>query len=237
MFLVIVLIAGTFALSNASLFIIKGMNAQVQPYYGMDIYDKPYGKDNRDKSKDNVNVNKIKCINDNININGENAGDINASNKGLASPGSSFGYDGRYYNDGYNNINKQNKDFDCIINNNNNNTNVAGGGQPPIPPINVTCEECFAQVLNATAFASLELALERGDIDVFVGTTLVEINSLAELCDILENVSGTIIVSVVTQILRTLGIILTPGDFFELITCIGTALGITIPSILGPIMR
>jgi hypothetical protein len=93
------------------------------------------------------------------------------------------------------------------------------------------CEECFAQVLNPTSFAALELVLETTGIEVFVGSELVEINSLAELCDILDTVSGIVLVSVVIQILRAVGIILTPGEFLELVNCIGTALGITIPPI------
>ena len=59
-------------------------------------YKKSYDKDNRDKSKDSssksVSLNKIKCINDNININGGNTGEINAGNKGQVQAGSSFGY-------------------------------------------------------------------------------------------------------------------------------------------------
>jgi hypothetical protein len=37
--------------------------------YGMDNNYQTYGKDNRDKSKDSVNVKKINCNNININVN------------------------------------------------------------------------------------------------------------------------------------------------------------------------
>ncbi|HEX6294169.1 MAG TPA: hypothetical protein VFZ46_03375 [Nitrososphaeraceae archaeon] len=193
---------------------------------------------NQKKDSSSEIINKIKCTTNNVIVNGNNTGDVNIGNNGQV-PIAEEGYLGTYSSgdDGYDNK-KNNKGFTCIIENNNIiNKVVAGGGQPPIPPVNVTCEECFAQVLNATAFANLELDLEMGGIDVFVGATEVEINSLAELCDILENESGTILVSVVTQILSNQEITLTSGEFLELVTCIGTALGITIPPILGPIMR
>ena len=75
-FLAIVLVTGTIAISSSSSFM---TNAQAQPYY--------YGVDNNnyEKSKDiskSISVNKIKCINDNININGVNAGNISIDNKG-----------------------------------------------------------------------------------------------------------------------------------------------------------
>lgn len=70
-FLAIVLIvAGTFAAISPSFII--GVNAQSNPYYGMDNnYKNNYGKDSY-KSKDNNNVivKKIKCNNINANLNG-----------------------------------------------------------------------------------------------------------------------------------------------------------------------
>jgi hypothetical protein len=118
--------------------------SQYQPSYKPDY--KPqypsYGKDdNRDKSKDikNIDINKLKCINNNININGNNTGNINIGNKGAAnaeegyvgaySSGSGSGYGGSGGYDGY----KKDKGFDCIINNNN--TNINGGGNQTIPPV------------------------------------------------------------------------------------------------------
>ena len=89
----------------------------------------------RDKSKKDdsksVDINKIKCINTNLNINGNNTGNVNVGNKGQISAAeegylgaNSYGSEGYY--DGYNN--NQGKGFDCIINNNNTNTNVVTGG-------------------------------------------------------------------------------------------------------------
>ncbi len=80
-----------------------------QPEYGMDSYEKPsyrndyygqpeypsykpdykpeyplYEKDDSYKSKDSsVILNKLNCINNNVNINGNNTGDINVGNSGI----------------------------------------------------------------------------------------------------------------------------------------------------------
>jgi hypothetical protein len=56
-----------------------------------------------------VSVNKLKCINTNININGNNAGNVSIGNKGAAEEGylgaysaASSGYGGEGYYDGHN---------------------------------------------------------------------------------------------------------------------------------------
>jgi endonuclease/exonuclease/phosphatase family metal-dependent hydrolase len=73
-FLAIVLVAGTIA-SLYSLFMTIG-TAQAQPYYGMDNYKSEYGYDyddanynNYPKKSSDVNIQKIECINANINVN------------------------------------------------------------------------------------------------------------------------------------------------------------------------
>jgi len=225
-FLAAVLFTGTIALSFPSFM----ADVQAEPYYGMDRDKKSNGKD--------VNVKSVKCNNINVNVNGL---ELNLTSVpflgGLLA--SEAGENGEKGTGSYGSGGQQShydKDFKFVCINNNNNT-VVGVGNEIRPTPEEECEDCFAQVLNASSFASLERILEIRGIDVFVGTTQIEINSLAELCDILENVSGTILVSVVTQILRNLAIILTPGEFLELVTCIGTAFGITIPPILGPIIR
>ena len=54
----------------------------------MDNYETSYGKDNniykstKDSNSKSITINKIKCINTNLNINGGNAGDVNIGNKG-----------------------------------------------------------------------------------------------------------------------------------------------------------
>jgi hypothetical protein len=117
-------------------------STEYQSYFGNDNYKSP--KDI--SSKKSVNLNKIKCINNNININGINSGDVNIGNKGqlvqerdlsssLFGNGEERNNNGYYY--GYNNNNKKDKNIECIINNNNNNTNINlgdGGGNQTIPP-------------------------------------------------------------------------------------------------------
>jgi hypothetical protein len=144
--------------------------SQYQPSYKPDYkpqYQPSYGKDNdRDKSQKDiksVSINKLNCINTNININGNNTGNINLGNKGKAAAeeggyvgaysAGSDGYGGSdegYYDNGYDNK-KKDKGFTCTINNNNTNTNIGGDGNQTIPPeppkakLNVTklvtCEE------------------------------------------------------------------------------------------------
>jgi len=139
-------------------------NSYKSDHYGMDNdYDKKtygyeskyqsYGKDDKDKSKDITSVNKIKCINTNLNINGNNTGDSNVGNKGAAEEGYVGAYSsggGGYNSEGYDNGYKQGKGFDCIINNNNTNTNVsAGAGNVTDDNVTeATCEECFERFLT-----------------------------------------------------------------------------------------
>jgi hypothetical protein len=114
-----------------------------------------YGKDDRDKSKDSksVSINKIKCINNNVNINGNNTGDINLGNKGQgylgASSSGSSGYDSGEGNNGYDNGYKKDEGITCLINNNNINNNFGAGnatdGNVTEPQ---TCEECFRAFLT-----------------------------------------------------------------------------------------
>ena len=121
-FLAIVLVTGTITLSSHSLFMTE---TQAQPYYNeMDTNNYKKSKDSNSKS---ININKIKCINDNISVNGNNAGNVSIGNKGriaeegyrgIYSPGSSGYGNERYYDYGYDN--KRDKGVDCIINNNNN---------------------------------------------------------------------------------------------------------------------
>jgi hypothetical protein len=131
--------------------------------YGMyNSYDKrPYGNsydqdyksdyssygEYKDKSKDGDFIKKIKCDNNNLNINGDNTADFNIGNHGQAVPpvnaatkegglsSNSFGvYDSERNN---NNAFKNNGKFDpdCGINNkNNNNVQLSGTGTGGIGP-------------------------------------------------------------------------------------------------------
>ena len=163
----------------------KRYNSYVQEPHGKDTYEldypsyKPdyssYGKDDREKSKDSksVSINKIKCINNNVNINGNNAGNISIGNKGQGYLGgySSDG-SGGYYGEGYG---KQDKGFDCIINNNNN--NIAGGGNQTTPPkatLNVTkIVTCTYQVGGLTPETACGLIEE----DITENQFLIEVTN------------------------------------------------------------
>ena len=209
--------------------------------YGMDNdYDKksyeykqkypPYGKDDRkDKSKDSsesISINKFNCININLNINGNNTGDINIGNKGAAKgyvddfSSGGDGYDNeRYYDDRYDN--KKDKGSDCIINNNNNNTNiVSGAGGGNITEL-LTCEECFENFLSQEQIAVLEADLANSGITVNIGDGPVTVNNLADICVQLGlYTSVEDIVSFVEAILDVANIDLTIGIFTDLILCI-----------------
>jgi hypothetical protein len=154
-----------------------------------------YGKEDRDKSKDSsssVSINKLNCINNNVNINGNNTGDINVGNSGSSATGS--GADEGYLDidsvesngvEGYDNgYNKQTgESFTCIINNNNINNNFGAGnatdGDVTEPE---TCEECFRAFLNANQISAYlaifspttPITLEQFCNDVESGFAIVE---------------------------------------------------------------
>jgi hypothetical protein len=195
--------------------------AQAEPYYGMDDrYDsyepeypseytdnqyntyepREYPSDNNYKSEkdssSSVSINKLKCINNNVNINGNNTGNINLGNKGTAqeggysdaySSGGSGGYGGEGYNDGYDN--KKDKVIDCIINNNNNNINIIGGGgsvtdgEEPKP----TCGECFSRLTQPLQNSFNMFLNDEGEI-VLSPTLTIPASSISDLCNFFNTV-------------------------------------------------
>ena len=220
-FLIIVLVAGTFAAISSSFIV----GAQAESYYGMDdrydIYEpteypseytdnqyntyepREYPSDNNYKSEKNsssksVSLNKIKCINNNVNINGNNTGNINLGNKGTAqeggysdaySSGGSGGYGGEGYNDGYDD--KKDKGIDCIINNNNNNINIIGGGgnvtdgEEPKP----TCGECFSRLTQPLQNRFNMFLNDEGDIALSPTLTIpASVTGIGSLCNFFNTV-------------------------------------------------
>ena len=219
-FLIIVLVAGTFAAISSSFIV----GAQAESYYGMDdrydIYEpteypseytdnqyntyepREYPSDNNYKSEKNsssksVSLNKIKCINNDVNINGNNTGNINLGNKGTAeeggysdaySSGGSGGYGGEGYNDGYDD--KKDKGIDCIINNNNNNINIIGGGgnvtdgDGTVTEPKPTCGECFTRTLTLPLQTSINMFLnDEGDIILSPTLTIpASVTAISSLC-------------------------------------------------------
>ncbi|HJU59046.1 MAG TPA: hypothetical protein VJ583_04810 [Nitrososphaeraceae archaeon] len=159
-FLATILIAGIIALSFPSF--MTG-SAQAQPYYGMDNnYQKIYGKDNIYKSKDSVDIKKIKCNNINININTGNATDGNGDN------GNTTNGNGNT-TDGVKKIKRDGFTFICI----NNNNNEAGAGGNVTEPEPETCEECFTTILTGEELN-----------DLISGTVLF--TTLEELCNFID---------------------------------------------------
>jgi hypothetical protein len=202
-FLLIVLVAGTFAAISSSFIV----GAQAEPYYGMDDrydsyepteypsyqpdYKPEYQSDNnykfeKDSSSKSVSINKIKCINNNVNINGNNAGNVSIGNKGQGYLGgySSDGSGGYGDGEGYG---KQGKGFECIINNNNNNTNiVTGGGNVTDGNEILTCEDCFNENTTLATILTNILAAP-GFIEVIPNVVIgEEVVTIAQLCDFLE---------------------------------------------------
>jgi hypothetical protein len=124
-------------------------------------YEKDNYKSKKDDNSKSVSINKINCINNNVNINGDNTGNISIGNKGqgysggYSSTGSGSGYGSGEGYDG-----KQGKDFDCIINNNNN--NIAGGDNQTTAKATldvskiVTCTYRVGGLAPETACAMLE---------------------------------------------------------------------------------
>jgi hypothetical protein len=241
-FLAIVLIAGTIAISSSFM-----TNSQAQPYhedrmdnmynsYGPPEYPsyqpdyKPiypsYEKDNRDKSKDSsksVSINKIKCINNNININGVNSGDINIGNKGGVAAAEGYSgsgansYGGEGYYDGHS---KKDKGFECIINNNNTNINLVGGGNQTEQ---LTCEECFTENLSVEQLNNLTDVLSRapyqnleGLCEVLSNTTIGTNQERLVILVFIFNAAGITDEDTILRVLKCLdelGLIIVPPDF------------------------
>ena len=222
-FLAALLVAGTIALSSPSFM----LGAQADPYYGMD-------KENKKVDK-KISVSSLKCNNINVNVNGLTldvfppflgGGDIAADAVEPSTDASSFTGSGGNDKSEFN-------DFRFICINNNNNT-VIGGEEPipPTPPVD-PCEDCFAQNLNATAFADVEEALATG-INISIETgglpAIFSVESFTELCDLIEE-RPLEISSIVQQVLEAAG--LEPGEEFNgilsaIVDCIATALDLDI---------
>jgi hypothetical protein len=198
-FLATVLVLGTITLFLPSFM----TGAQAQEYYdGIENnYENDYGKDDRDKSKDNKIVKKVNCNNINANVNGLEIDGLPPALSGLAASEADEGerdvnsygsYDSSGQQSGYdNNNNNNNFKFVCI--NNNNNTVIGGEGEEeePIPEPDLACEECFAA----------NITLQRAIVDFLVDFDGVLVNAgpfgiivlgpgtdtIEQLCDMIES--------------------------------------------------
>jgi hypothetical protein len=185
----------------------------------MDGMDNNYYKSQKDSSK-SVIINKLKCINNNLNINGNNAGNINIGNKGQGYLGV-YSSDTEGYYDGHS---KKDKDFDCTINNNNTNTNVVAGGSGNVTDGNVTdtCEECFLDALGPTNLILLERVLDN------LPDTAT--NNLEELCievaiQIASGTSSGEITDFINSTLSLAEITLDTAELESLVACLFEVFG------------
>ena len=153
-----------------------------QPDYKPEYPSDNSYKSKKDSSSKSVSINKLNCINNNVNINGNNTGDINLGNSGSSATGSgtyqgylgvdSSGENGEGYDNGYNK--QKSKSFDCIINNNNINNNFRVGNATT--PETITCEECFTENLSVEQLDNLTEFLSG-----------ISLGNLEGLCEQLSN--------------------------------------------------
>jgi hypothetical protein len=167
-FLAIVLITGTIALSIPSFMI---GTAQALPYYGQD--------NNYDKKSDakNISVKSIKCNNVNVNVNGLELNGLPPFLTGLASEAQATDNEGQYGASSYGSYGSgeqswyDNNSFKFVCINNNNNTVVFVNETTTPEPL--TCVECFE-----SSFTRAEIiALETG----FGGTLEQECDNAADV--------------------------------------------------------
>jgi hypothetical protein len=172
------------------------------PSYKLDYNS--YGNEDKYKSKDRDrsgnSVSLTNCINNNVNINGNNPGDINVGNSGRSSLGPENGYlevgsYGGNYGEGYDNVHKKDQGITCIINNN----NLAGTAtdRNVIEPL--TCEECFAEALEA---AGIDIA----DFNFLIAQAAPVLNNLPvtsinDICEVLDDATTPVNSDAVEQII------------------------------------
>ena len=181
-FLATLLILGTLATISPSFMV----GAQADSYLEMENnYEKSYGNDNIDKSKNSsVIVKKINCNNININVNGLElnltsvpflsnllASEAQASDEGERKA-SSYGSGGNYGGG----QSGSDKDFKFICINNNNNT-VVGVNDDDNGTISepLTCETCFTTILTEEDLNGLIADFAREGID-----------SLQDICNFID---------------------------------------------------
>jgi hypothetical protein len=204
-----------------------------------------YGKDNnsyksKDKERGSVSINKVNCINNNVNINGNNTGDINVGNSGRTT--SNSGTDGEGYlgggsSDGYGEgYNKQKgESFNCIINNNNTNNNfgAAGNATDGNGDIVSECEECFRLILTPEQLTALELLLDTVGIDIIdfedPVPPITTVFSFAELCEVLGGLTGEDILVNVENIFEQGDIMVNEETEEFLAECLAVSFGFDLP--------
>jgi hypothetical protein len=215
-FLATVLVAGTIAASTPWFM----FEAQAEPYYKMD---------NDRKSDRNVSVSSLKCNNINVNVNGLSLEVFPPflSDSGLAAEATEGNTDANSFADNGANGGSEINDFRFICINNNNNTVITEEEElvPPIPPVPLTCEDCWellSEELQGAVNAFLNAA---PDIPLPVDppqTIPAEVNSIEQLCVFLESLDPPIFVTdtdideIITLLIANSGGAITEEDRDEL---------------------
>jgi len=256
-FLAIVLVTGTIALSIPS-FMIGAAQASSdrekdhdnKKSYGKDNYESQYSsyeKDNnnykskKDSSSSSVSIKKVKCNNINVNLNGLDV-NIGASNgnSSIAEAQASEEDEGEtitssFENDERNNngYNQNDKDFKFVCINNNNNTVVTVNETTPEPEPPISeCEECFEANLNATLQEDLEEAIAEG-YPIFFRGEITDVFSIAEFCELIEkDATFSDLRGSLENLFESLPV--GPGAevFNKLSLCIAEALDIPVPDMM-----
>jgi hypothetical protein len=155
-----------------------------QPYYQQ--YDDPYAKDHKKKSTD-VNIQKIKCVNSNVNVNGIEITQIpqngemteaQALEDGAANGNGPLG----------NGLNID-KNLVNICVNVNVNEQAAEDGDDQAD----NCQSCIEETLTEEQINNINSVLMNGRITFQVGTEEPQtVTSLTQVCEIITNANGQV---------------------------------------------
>jgi len=212
-------------------------NVQAQMYDNQYGYDNNYYQDDNrysyDKkdSKSYGDIQKIKCVNSNINVNGIDITEIPQDNTalGAANEGSPEAANIENGNGLADRINFERNLVNICVNVN---VNDQLKFEEPFPPIEIeTCEGCFvAAVVTSENQDNAENLLEALDEGIFITVVNVrEVNSLFELCLILDQLRTTAQVnSVIDQVIQQANLDFTLAEEQALKDCVAAALGITV---------
>jgi len=212
-------------------------NVQAQMYDNQYGYDNNYYQDDNrysyDKkdSKSYGDIQKIKCVNTNINVNGIDITEIPQDNTalGAANEGSPEAANIENGNGLADRINFERNLVNICVNVN---VNDQLKFEEPFPPIEIeTCEGCFvAAVVTSENQDNAENLLEALDEGIFITVVNVrEVNSLFELCLILDQLRTTAQVnSVIDQVIQQANLDFTLAEEQALKDCVAAALGITV---------
>ena len=190
--------------------------------------DNRYGYDNHQKKSSQGDIQKIKCVNSNINLNGIDITEIPQDNTALGAANEG-GQEAANTQNGNGLADRINFERNLVNICANVNVNDQLKFEEPFPPIEIeTCEGCFvAAVVTSENQDNAENLLEALDEGIFITVVNVrEVNSLFELCLILDQLRTTAQVnSVIDQVIQQAGLVFTAQEEAALKDCVAAALG------------